>query len=168
MTERLSDKYPCDNCNSTGFCGTCEKIMLWTGKALNKIKEYETAEKEGRLVVLPVGVGDEVYIIEKCLNILERLDGTLYDSDGSLGTATGYYCPYEINCPFGDDDFTLCDDYKEKLAVFKDCVDGIYIRENEVSIFTENTFQYYSFEKTVFLTRGGAEKALKEMEGNHE
>ena len=63
MTEQLSNKWPCDNCHSTGFCGTCEKIMLWTGKALNKIKEYETAEEEGRLVVLPCKVGTRVYEI---------------------------------------------------------------------------------------------------------
>ena len=63
VTERLTDKYPCDNCHSTGFCGTCEKIMLWTGKALNKIKEYETAEEEERLVILPkCSIGDTVYI----------------------------------------------------------------------------------------------------------
>ena len=62
----------------------------------------------------------------------------------------------------------FCDDYKEKLAVFKDYVDEIHIRENEVFIFTENTCQYCSFGKTVFLTREEAEKALKEMEGNHE
>lgn len=130
---------------------------------VEKLAEYETAEEEGRLVVLPVGIGDEVYIIEKCSNIPERLDGTLYDSDGWIGTATGYYCPYENNCPFGDDDFTICDDYKEKLAVFKDYVDEIHIRENEVFIFTENTCQYCSFGKTVFLTREEAEKALKEM-----
>lgn len=128
-----------------------------------RLEEYETAEEEGRLVVLPCKVGDEVYIIEKCSNIPERLDGTLYDSDGSPGTATGYYCPYEANCPFDDDDFTICDDYKEKLAVFKDYVDEIHIRENEVFIFTENTCQYCSFGKTVFLTREEAEKALKEV-----
>ena len=137
-------------------------------EAAEKLKEYETAEEEGRLMMLPVGIGDEVYIIEKCSNIPEQLDGTLYDSDGWTGTATGYYCPYEANCPFDDDDFTICDDYKEKLAVFKDYVDEIHIRENEVFIFTENTCQYCSFGKTVFLTREEAEKALKEMEGNHE
>ena len=58
-------------------------------EAAEKLKEYETAEEEGRLMMLPVGIGDEVYIIEKCSNIPEQLDGTLYDSDGWTGTATG-------------------------------------------------------------------------------
>lgn len=166
MTERLTETYPCDLCNVEFCYRQCYKMTLWAEKAKEKLTEYETAEEEGRLVALPVGIGDEVYIIEKCSNIPERLDGTLYDSDGSPGTATGYYCPYELNCPFDGDDFTICDDYKEKLAVFKDCIDEIHIRENEVSIFTEITCQYCIFGKTMFLTREEAEKALEEMNKN--
>ena len=178
MTERLSDKNPCNSCkvdrqigNPNRWeceCSRCEKPNDWKNDCIKKLSEYETVEREGRLVVLPVGIGDEVYIIEKCSNIPDRLDGTLYDSDGSPGTATGYYCPYEANCPFDDDDFTICDDCKEKLAVFNDYVNEIHIRENEIFIFAENTCQYCSFGKTMFLTREEAEKALKEREGIHE
>ena len=174
MTERLSNKNPCSSCkvdrqigNQNRWeceCSRCDKPNDWKNECVKKLAEYETAEEEGRLVILPVGIGDEVYIIEKCSNIPKQLDGTLYDSDGGPGTATGYYCPYEVNCPFDGDDFTICDDYNEKVAVFKDYVDEIHIRENEASIFTENTCQYCSFGKTVFLTREEAEKALEEME----
>lgn len=173
MTERLSSKNPCNACkvdrqigNPNRWeceCDSCDKPIDWKNDCVKKLAEYETAEDEGRLVVLPVGIGDEVYIIEKCSNIPERLDGTLYDSDGGPGTATGYYCPYEENCPFDGDDFTICDDYKEKLAIFKDYVNEIHIRENEVFIFAENTCQYCSFGKTMFLTREEAEKALRDL-----
>ena len=163
VAEQLVETYPCDSCNVEVCYRRCYKMTLWAEKAKEKLAEYETAEEEERLVVLPVGIGDEVYIIEKCSNIPERLDGTLYDSDGGPGTATGYYCPYEENCPFDGDDFTICDDYKEKLAIFKDYVNEIHIRENEVFIFAENTCQYCSFGKTMFLTREEAEKALRDL-----
>lgn len=163
VAEQLVETYPCDSCNVEVCYRGCYKMTLWAEKAKENLAEYETAEEEERLVVLPVGIGDEVYIIEKCSNIPERLDGTLYDSDGGPGTATGYYCPYEENCPFDGDDFTICDDYKEKLAIFKDYVNEIHIRENEVFIFAENTCQYCSFGKTMFLTREEAEKALRDL-----
>jgi len=59
-----------------------------------------------RAVVLPVKVGDTVYHICKCEDIPTQLDGTMYSSDGSPGTATGYYCPYQDSdeCPHQDAD----------------------------------------------------------------
>ena len=38
-------------------------MTLWTEKAKEKLAEYETAEEEGRLVVLPCRVGTRVYKI---------------------------------------------------------------------------------------------------------
>ena len=53
MTERLSDKNPCkllkEGCR---WRGNCDKRQLWLNKCIEKLKEYETAEEEGRLVVL--------------------------------------------------------------------------------------------------------------------
>lgn len=61
MTERLSDKNPCNNCNVYNPCtGTCGKWHEWNRNVLQKLAEYETAEEEGRLVVLPC---DTVYFI---------------------------------------------------------------------------------------------------------
>ena len=64
MTERLSDKNPCkllkEGCR---WRGNCDKRQLWSNKCIEKLKEYETAEEEGRLVVLPCKVGDAVYKI---------------------------------------------------------------------------------------------------------
>ena len=61
MTERLSDKNPCNNCNVYNPCtGTCGRWHEWNRNVLQKLAEYETAEEEGRLVVLPC---DTVYFI---------------------------------------------------------------------------------------------------------
>ena len=64
MTERLSDKNPCNYCKLYSPCtGPCGKWHEWNRNALQKLAEYETAEEEGRLVVLPCKVGDSVYLL---------------------------------------------------------------------------------------------------------
>lgn len=63
MTERLSNEWPCDDCKRTVFCGACERPGIWMEKSRKKLAEYETAEDEGRLVVLPCKVGTRVYEI---------------------------------------------------------------------------------------------------------
>ena len=110
MTERLSEEYPCNSCNVEVCYRRCYKMTLWAEKANEKLSEYETADEEGRLVVLPCKVGTRVYEI--------------YQFCG--------YGAWEI------------EEHKIKL----EDLDKIG--------------------KTVFLTRGEAEKVLKEMEGRHE
>ena len=73
MLERLSDKNPCDSCkvdrqigNPNRWeceCSRCDKPNDWKNECVKKLAEYETAEEEGRLVVLPCKVGDIVYKI---------------------------------------------------------------------------------------------------------
>ena len=61
MTERLTEIYPCNKCN-VEFCSRqCYSMTRWAEKAKEKLAEYETAEEEGRLVVLPCKVGQCVY-----------------------------------------------------------------------------------------------------------
>ena len=60
VIERLTETYPCDSCNVEVCYRRCYKITLWAEKAKEKLAEYETAEEEGRLVVLPC---DTVYFI---------------------------------------------------------------------------------------------------------
>ena len=70
MAERLSDKNPCINCkvdrqignpNRWEYeCDSCDKPIDWKNDCVKKLAEYETAEDEGRLVVLPC---DTVYFI---------------------------------------------------------------------------------------------------------
>ena len=88
-------------------------------KVLQKLAEYEDLEEQGKLLKLPCAVGDTVYVLAECENIPTQLDGTLYGKNGEPGTATGYYCPYEDNCPFDDENFEDCEKYKSKTAVLK-------------------------------------------------
>ena len=73
MTERLSDKNPCINCkvdrqigNPNRWeceCDSCDKPNDWKSECVKKLAEYETAEEEGRLVILPkCSIGDTVYL----------------------------------------------------------------------------------------------------------
>ena len=63
MTERLIEAYPCDSCNVQLCYRQCYKMTRWAEKAKEKLAEYETAEDEGRLKVLPCKVGDIIFCI---------------------------------------------------------------------------------------------------------
>ena len=125
--------------------------------------------RKGELVRLPCAIGDTVYILAECENIPTKLDGTLYGENGGPGTATGYYCPYENNCPFDDDDFEGCESCKGKTAVFEDTVEKVMILDYAIHTFFENCAVSGVFGSDVFLSRDEAEKARekrKEEERN--
>ena len=62
MTERLSDKNPCKTCQKSCSLGyECKERANYEYDCIKKLAEYETAEEEGRLVVLPCKVGQCVY-----------------------------------------------------------------------------------------------------------
>lgn len=71
MLERLSDKNPCDSCkvdrqigNPNRWeceCDRCLKHSEWKDECIKRLAEYETAEEEGRLVILPCKIGQCVY-----------------------------------------------------------------------------------------------------------
>ena len=71
MAERLSNKNPCNNCgvdrqigNPNRWeceCSRCDKPNDWKNECVKKLAEYETADEEGRLVVLPCKPWDKVY-----------------------------------------------------------------------------------------------------------
>ena len=64
MTERLSDKNPCIGCKRPAYyCDRCEDYSTYFDNLVEKLKKYETAEEEGRLVVLPCKIGTRVYEI---------------------------------------------------------------------------------------------------------
>ena len=130
-------------------------------------KEYKELEEQGLLLRLPCKFGSTVYAICTCEAVGTVLDGTLYGSNGGFGTATGYYCPYELSdkCPHIDADD--CDECKNIEAVFEDTIDYINITEHETIIGLHNTNLCVTIDeigKTVFLTKDEAEKKLKEME----
>ena len=130
-----------------------------------RLKYYKDLEEQGKLLKLPCVVGDTVYVLAECENIPTQLDGTLWDENGAHGTATGYYCPYEDNCPFNDEDFGDCEKYKGKTAVFEDVVGDITIGEDGIWIRTVNCGVCSQVGLHIFLTRPEAERALAEMEG---
>lgn len=69
MAERLSDKCPCDKYGKDKRCElsqeACEDYLKWEDDCIKKLSEYETAEDEGRLVILPCKIGTIVYAIRQ-------------------------------------------------------------------------------------------------------
>lgn len=62
MTERLTGKVSGRNMVSNGIYGMIGKRgRYFVGESIDKLAEYETAEEEGRLVVLPCKPWDKVY-----------------------------------------------------------------------------------------------------------
>lgn len=150
-------------------CKNPRKAIVLTDDDVDKWNDYKNAEEQGLLLRLPCEVGDTVYAICTCEAVDTVLDGTLYGSNGGFGTATGYYCPYELSdkCPHIDADD--CDECKNIEAVFEDTVDYINITEYEVIIGLKNTNLCVTIDeigKTVFLTQAEAEQKLKEMESD--
>lgn len=65
----------------TNITALCSDVI----PKLEKLAEYETAEDEGRLVVLPCKVGDTVYLIDDIDCVFEResiVTGIEIDEDG--------------------------------------------------------------------------------------
>ena len=121
------------------------------------------------VIVPPCAVGDTVYHITTCEGFTHELDGSLYNSLGGLGDATGYYCPCELrdNCPFDNEEDFDCDNLKTKQAVFEDTVNGFFIGDYDTWVYLEysGNVNLSDFGKTVFLTREEAEEALGKMMG---
>lgn len=170
------------------FGGECAWGCKWEEAAWGKLAEYEDAEDQGLILRLPAPlddvesfeiadkgiwmkipcqIGDTVYVICECETIPPQLDGTLYGENGEPGTATGYYCPYEENCPHVgkacEDDFD-CDKFKGKPAVFEDSVIAVWHDESGVSIITSNCPINSRLGEYVFFTKEEAEQALARME----
>ena len=62
MTERLvTNKGQCVACIGCIEESNCKVECGAIDDCLKKLAEYETAEEEGRLVVLPCKVGEEIY-----------------------------------------------------------------------------------------------------------
>ena len=134
---------------------------------LDRLRELVEADRAGRCVVPPASIGDTVYHITTCKNFSQVLDGTMYGTNGELGTATGLYCPCELaeTCPFPcDDDGSFdCEKHKNIPAIFEDVVTGILSDDIQDTLFLEysGNVAFDDFGKTVFLTREEAEAALR-------
>ena len=148
MTERFTEKVNGRNMVSNGIYGMIGKCgRYFVGEAIDKLAEYETAEDEGRLVVLPSNQvwesqGDIVYYIydyeiTECVNC-----GISICADGKAW----------IGLAADEDIFP----YREPIAEF----------DTDPTDWCKKTTDVLALEwgKTVFLTREEAEKALQEME----
>lgn len=147
------------------------KFMIATRKdpeKISRLRELVEADKEGRTIIAPAQIGDSVYHITTCKDFPKVLDGTMYESNGECGTATGYYCPCELaeNCPFllEEDGSFDCDKHKNTEAIYEDMVTEIVINDMEsfVRLDYSGFVNFEDFGKTVFLTREASEAALKE------
>lgn len=112
--------------------------------SVDRLRELAQADREGRCVILPAGIGDTVYHI-----------------------TTGLYCPCELaeTCPFPcDDDGSFdCEKHKNTLAIFEDVVAGVFIEDMQdvITFGYSGSADFEDFGKTVFLTREEADAALR-------
>lgn len=137
MTERLSDKNPCDSCkvdrqigNPNRWeceCSRCDKPNDWKNDCIKKLAEYETAEEEGRLVVLPCKLNETVYLLLDKNDFSEKI----------------------IKCRIREISIGFCGVKLSLISEYSMIGHLDWHDVNEVG-------------KTVFLTREEAEKALRE------
>ena len=148
MTERLSNKNPCNDCkvdrqigNPNRWeceCDRCDKHNDWKSECVKKLAEYETAEDEGRLVVLP------------CKNWLDTVFG---EQELFYGIDMDYIeKPIREITVHNEERFTWYDGWKTLV------LEGV--DENGL----DWEFAPEEIGKTVFLTYEEAEKALEEIE----
>ena len=82
MTERLvTNKGQCVACIGCIEESNCKAECGAIDDCLEKLAEYETAEKEGRLIVLPCKVGDTVWMVHQRLtstvnNVISKMTVT--------------------------------------------------------------------------------------------
>ena len=141
MTERLTEEWYDDMEQFDRYAPKSPNIEINCGgddfqDIIDKLAEYETAEDEGRLVVLPCKPWDKVY----ALFIIDVIDKKPI---------------YKI---FQTKVTKITIDRFRVLFSFETLDQNKYNSERTMEAFGE----------TVFLTREEAEKALKEMEENHE
>lgn len=113
-----------------------EQLAEW----LEKSKEYQQLEEQGRLIKLPCKVGDTVYVVTSPFNVFDDIE---YDEN----MKDEVYESYVSSTTF----------YKsgEQYRIYAKATNrfiGAYFRECD-------------FGKTVFLTKSEAESKLKELRG---
>ena len=131
MTGRLTVQAP------SGLIHFIDDSESSVNQAIKKLAEYEAAEEEGRLVVLPCKIESAVYLI--CHRYTE---------------CSKYGESFEEYSCSGCEEWD-CDSRKEYYIHVNQSVSLEWIVRN---------MRMGNFGKTVFLTKEDAEKALKEME----
>lgn len=109
---------------------------------------------DGKIVELPCKVGDTVYVIAKCEEIMMHQDNDYLTGTGAVE------CPFENDCDFED-----CDD--ENIQILETECGGFALDAGQWFVWFANITRdilVSDFGKTVFLSREAAENALKERE----
>ena len=99
-------------------CCDGENCVTWLEKQFAKLNEYEEAKAEGRLVVLPCKVGDNVYFL------LQELDGEWYVSSPhritEIGTRGFWTSAFPLEKPNAMDDFTSWSEFGKTVFLTKE------------------------------------------------
>lgn len=135
MTERLTEIINDRNAVRDGICGTIGNSgRYFIGKAIDKLAEYENAEEEGRLIILPCKPGITLYVLRKKYTKCSRYNEEFDESSccGCEDECDSHLFYYVAPCP----DVTA-----EQILEFKRL--GV-------------------LNKIVFFSKEEAEKALKE------
>lgn len=125
--------------NSCPYDGSCTQRKVW-----ERLKEYEDAEQDGRLVALPCKFSDKLYVVgEKRIIRCDICEMYLDDKKGPE-CLVSFDCDNDCDgCPFNN--------WKQDYSGEWSC-DGEY---GQSVVFGSD------FGKTVFLIREEAEAALK-------
>lgn len=107
---------------------------------LNKLGEYEDAERQGRLIKLPCKVGDVVYVVTSPFNVFDDIE---YDENMKDEVYESYV----------------------SSITFYECGEQYRIYAKVTNHFIGAYFRECDFGKTVFLTKSEAEAKLKELRG---
>lgn len=128
-------------------------------KIKNLLPELFKQADNGLIIELPCKVGDMVYVVAKCESVHVLRDDDYFTGTGAME------CPFENQCDFED-----CAD--ENKQIFETTItDFWYGKQNgkDIEMFFEHleiTASAKDFDKTVFLTRAEAEKALIKKAGD--
>ena len=126
------------------------RAAITSGISFDRLSEIRRAEIEGRLLVLPCKVGDTVFVIAHCADVMMNCD-----DDYETGTGARE-CPFENDC-----DFEECDD--DNRRIFETTCTGFFIDGTRRDLFVDHInaeFYITDIGKTVFLTLAEAEAAL--------
>ena len=132
------------------YCGTAV-LSVPEGISQGRLEEIIEAETDGRLVILPCKVGESLYAIVNCADIIKSCDDDYFTGTGAIS------CSFEKDCPFEE-----CDDGNR--GVFETACKGFWVDdEGRLNVFLDYinaNIGPLDFGKTVFLTREAAENAL--------
>ena len=139
-----------DCCEFT-HCLGMKDLSICTNQCtrVGKIADHLLAEG---VIVPPCKVGDTVYVITNCENILMHHDNDYFTGTGAIE------CPFENSC-----DFEECDD--SNLRIFETRVVTIHCEADFGWTFwcehIHKDFMFSEIGETVFITREEAERALE-------